>query len=89
MIQSFVLNLVTKLRWLLMLVGISLMISYLCGEQTMSSKVMFTGILLNLLALIGIAVNSAEKESSDDCHAMKKRTMKSKRTKDIIMNYSS
>jgi hypothetical protein len=57
MIQSFALNLVTKLRWLLMLAGISLMVSYLYGEQPMSSDALFMGILLNLLALIGIAIN--------------------------------
>ena len=57
MIQYIALNIVIKLRWLLMLVGVFLMVSYLYGEQYMSSKVLFTGILLNLIALIGIAVN--------------------------------
>jgi hypothetical protein len=40
-----------------MLAGISLMVSYLYGDQSMSSDVLFTELLLNLLALIGIAAN--------------------------------
>jgi hypothetical protein len=40
-----------------MLAGISLMIYYLYGEQSISSKVLFTGILLNMVALLGIAAN--------------------------------
>ena len=57
MIQYIALNIVIKLRWLLILVGIILMASYLYDEQQMSSKVMFTGILFNIILLIGIVVN--------------------------------
>ena len=57
MIRYKVLNVFIKLRWLLMLAGIGLMFSYLFGEQPMSIMVLFTGIVLNILSLIGITVN--------------------------------
>ena len=57
MIQYIALNIVIKLRWLLILVGIILMVSYLYDEQQMSRKVMFIGILFNIILLVGIVVN--------------------------------
>jgi len=57
MAQYKAIRFLIKVRWLLMLAGISLMIYYLYGEQSISSKVLFTGILLNLVALLGIAAN--------------------------------
>ena len=57
MIQYIALNLLIKFRWLFTLVGSVLIASFLYGEHAMSIKVMFTGILLNLISLTGFAAN--------------------------------
>lgn len=57
MIKYVALNLLIKLRWLFMLAGSILIASFIYEGLPINSTAMFTGILLNIISLLGFAAN--------------------------------
>ena len=57
MIQYIALILTIKLRWFFILAGTFLMATFLYENMPLNTTLIFTGILLNIISLVGFALN--------------------------------